>query len=90
MIIFPYPILRGDTKIACEFAKNCHFLTSKKIYGGYLGKKLVQQFCMSDFQHCARFMIAREFGEEAIPFGLMPDNVEKAKAMLEEKLQVVG
>lgn len=44
---------------------------------------LKQQFCRNDWASCARCRVFREFGAEAVPPDMFPDDIERAEMILE-------
>jgi hypothetical protein len=48
-----------------------------------LSEVLKQQFCRGDWTSCARCMIFKELGREAIPPDLFPDEIERAREILD-------
>lgn len=66
----------------CECLENCPFFHDRMRNMPTMSQLLKQQFCRGDWESCARCMIVRELGREAVPADLFPDETERARKIL--------
>ena len=70
-------------------ADNCKYLNYCPVYQGKLADKegmkkiFKRRYCEGDYSNCARYQIASTIGESHVPEGLLPNQNEKAKEVLE-------
>lgn len=68
----------------CECLKGCPFFNDRMSNMPSLANVYKKQFCLSDFNACARHMIFLALGKEKVPLDLFPNEVEKAKKIISE------
>ena len=66
----------------CECLEKCPFFNDKMANMPAMADLYKKNYCMGDSTHCARFMVFKAKGRDAVPADLFPNNVEKANALL--------
>ncbi|MBN2738293.1 MAG: hypothetical protein JXR70_15015 [Spirochaetales bacterium] len=68
----------------CERLENCPFYLEKMADMPAMASVYKNQFCLKDFSQCARLMVLKQKGPEAVPLDLFPNQIERAKEILQE------
>ena len=50
-------------------------------------KKVKEKYCNTNYSACARYMVLKSVGADFVPNDLLPDEVERAKEIIEEALE---
>ena len=66
----------------CECLTRCPFFNDKMANMPTIATFYKERLCKDEFSGCARFMVFKAKGREAVPADLFPDNVDRAKALL--------
>ena len=64
---------------ACVCLEKCPFFNDKMANMPAMADLYKKNYCNGDSTHCARFMIFKVKGKDAVPADLFPNNVEKAQ-----------
>jgi len=67
----------------CECLETCPFFHDRMKNMPTFAGLLKAQFCHDDWTSCARCMIVRELGREAVPLDLFPDQTDRAHSILD-------
>lgn len=66
----------------CELVNQCKFFHDKLPNMPDYADLLKELYCLDDFGECARFMVYKEFGMEAVPPDLYPNEIFKARVVI--------
>jgi hypothetical protein len=66
----------------CECLPRCLFFNDKMAPMPALTDSYKKNYCHRDFASCARYMIFKARGREAVPGDLFPSQTDRAKALL--------
>lgn len=68
----------------CECLTRCPFFNGK-VAGMFPStvEMMKQRLCRGDPSECARYMVFKRLGREAVPADLLPNQAERARALLE-------
>ena len=66
----------------CECLTTCIFFNDKMADMPSMANIIKQRYCRGSSTHCARHMIFRNLGKEAVPADLYPSQVERAEELL--------
>jgi hypothetical protein len=74
----------GDSPVSeCEMLPTCAFFEGKMAeLMPHVVRMLKRQYCLGDKTKCARHLVARELGEEAIPIDLAPNMADEARQII--------
>jgi hypothetical protein len=70
---------------ACECLPRCPFFNDKMANMPTIANFYKERLCNGEFETCARYVVFRAKGREAVPADLFPDQTARAKALLEAK-----
>lgn len=68
----------------CECLPQCPFFNDKMQNMPALSNLLKKEYCNGDSTDCARHMIFKKLGKEAVPSNLYPNNQDQARKILAE------
>jgi hypothetical protein len=66
----------------CELLAGCLFFNDKMKGTEGLGGLYKQGFCLGDNSKCARYMVCKKLGRDAVPADLWPNMYKRANEML--------
>lgn len=66
----------------CQFVAKCIFFNDKMANMPSTAEMLKKKYCRSDFEHCARFMVATRLGRDKVPSDLTPSQMDRANVLL--------
>lgn len=66
----------------CELLKGCIFFNDKMKNMPGTANILKAQYCQSDNNKCARYMVFQALGRENVPRDLFPQQVDRAKQII--------
>jgi len=66
----------------CECLGGCPFFNDKMPDTRGLGSMYKKNYCLSDYERCARYMIFKKLGKPAVPGDLYPNMQERAQKIL--------
>ena len=69
----------------CECLARCPFFNDKMANMPAMSDLYKTRYCHGEFDGCARFMIFKERGREAVPADLFPNQADRARALLAVK-----
>ena len=69
--------------MTCELLEKCPFYNDKMPVDSALGRLYKSNYCESNKNSCARYMVAIGVGREFVDISLYPNMSEKAKAIIE-------
>ena len=67
----------------CELTEKCVFFNGHMAGMPSTADMLKNLYCLQDFDKCARYMIVKELGREKVPADLFPNQIEKARSILQ-------
>lgn len=67
----------------CECLPKCPFFNDKMKNMSSTADLMKQRYCLSNNSTCARFMIFKAVGREKVPANLFPNQIDKAKRIIE-------
>jgi hypothetical protein len=70
----------------CERLAGCPFFNDKMADMPTMANIYKQKYCHDDFEKCARYMVARVKGKEAVPADLFPNQFSRADKILSAKV----
>jgi len=68
----------------CVCLEGCPFFNDKMANMPSMAEILKQRYCRNDWQDCARHKVFEEFGRDAVPGDLFPNEVERSEQILAE------
>ncbi len=69
----------------CRYLPGCIFFNGRMNNMPSTGSLYRRRYCKSDWAQCARFMVCEELGTGAAPDDLFPNDVERAKRVLDKQ-----
>lgn len=63
----------------CELLQGCAFFNDRMSHVAGPSELFKDLYCRRDSSNCARYMIAKKLGMEAVPLDLAPNYVEMAR-----------
>lgn len=69
----------------CELLAGCLFFNDKMKVNKTIGSIYKKHYCLKDNTTCARYMVFKKLGKEAIPTNLLPNMVDQANEILSKK-----
>lgn len=66
----------------CRYTATCALFTGEHAPQPHLAKRYRTRYCIGEWQECARYAVAHEAGEAAVPPGLLPNQHERAYQIL--------
>lgn len=66
----------------CECLPDCAFFNDRMKNMPSMSEVLKQEYCRHDWSTCARCLIVKELGREAVPADLFPDEMQRALEIL--------
>lgn len=66
----------------CEFVARCTFFEDRMSKMPGMAEMLRTRYCAGEFKDCARHQLTKEFGLEAVPSDLFPNQTEVAEQIL--------
>ena len=66
----------------CECLPKCPFFNDKMSSKPATAELMKKQYCRDDFESCARYMVFKKLGREAVPADLFPSQQERARKIL--------
>ena len=66
----------------CECINLCPFFNDKLPNSPGVASLLKNQYCKDDFKNCARYMIFKSKGKEAVPSDMFPNMQAQAKVII--------
>ena len=66
----------------CECLATCPFFNDQMISMPAMAELQKNRYCLGDWGACARHMVFAEFGREAVPTDLFPNERERAERIL--------
>lgn len=68
----------------CGFVSRCTFFEDRMSKMPGMAEMLRTRYCVGDFTECARHRLTEEFGLEAVPSDLFPNQNEVAEQILQQ------
>lgn len=72
----------------CICLPKCIFFNDKMTDMPVTAARLKQHYCLGNNKECARFMVFSTLGREHVPGDLFPQNMERAKGLIEAGVKV--
>ena len=69
----------------CECLQRCPFFNDAMAKMPTIASFFKEKLCKGDFDQCARYMVFKAKGREAVPVDLFPDQVVRARELLAAK-----
>lgn len=66
----------------CECLPGCPFFNDKLTNMPAVSDMLKQQYCLDDFESCARYRVFKAKGKAAVPGDLYPNDVTRVQNLL--------
>lgn len=66
----------------CELLPKCVFYNDNMSDMPTTSESMKKQYCTGDNTSCARFMVFKALGREAVPANLFPNNTDKAEEII--------
>ncbi len=66
----------------CQRLPKCIFFNDQMANMPAVSTLYKQRFCKSEFENCARFMVAAKLGPEKVPPDLFPNQFDRAQLIL--------
>lgn len=67
----------------CQHLEDCPFFTGRMAQMPRTSDLLKTRYCLHDFASCARFLVSDAVGHSRVPDNLFPNQLDKARDMLE-------
>jgi hypothetical protein len=67
----------------CERLESCPFFNDRMASMPSIASIYKKQYCLGEPARCARLIVLKAKGADAVPIDLFPNQTEKAKALLE-------
>lgn len=74
--------MRGVPVMECECLTTCPFFHNRMRNMPTTAQLLRRQYCLGDWEACARCMIVRAIGRDAVPDDLYPDQTRRASELI--------
>lgn len=71
----------------CERLSACPVVNDSKNGSAAHAEKIKEKYCNKDYEKCARYMVLKSIGGDFIPNDLLPEEVERAKEIIDEGLE---
>lgn len=68
----------------CQCLPTCIFFNDRMADMPAMASSMKRRYCQGDNSQCARFMVFSALGKEKVPNDLFPNNVVKAKLILNQ------
>ncbi len=72
----------------CECIKKCPFFNDKMKGMGTIKEMMKKKYCLGDNTNCARYMVFRNLGSEAVPPDLPPNKQDRARQIISSSAKV--
>ena len=69
----------------CECLAACPFFNDKMADMPSMAGTYKNKYCRGDFLSCARYMVCKALGKEAVPKDLFPNQLSRAQKLIEGK-----
>lgn len=69
--------------VECECLAECPFFHDRMKHMPSTAEVLKHQFCLGAWESCARCTVYRELGREGVPPDLFPDEMDRARELLD-------
>lgn len=69
----------------CECLERCIFFNDKMATRPATAGVYKRRFCHEENTHCARYIVFKNLGKEAVPNDLYPNEFQRAEKLLENK-----
>jgi hypothetical protein len=66
----------------CECLAGCIFFNDKMAHMPTMANMYKRNYCRGDSSTCARYMVFKALGREAVPVDLFPNMADRAKTIL--------
>ena len=66
----------------CELMTVCIFFNDKMASKPGTATLLKNKYCEGDFKNCARYMVCKKLGREAVPSDMFPNQSDRALQLL--------
>lgn len=77
---------KEDIMAECECLPGCGFYHDKMPIESGIGNLYKKNYCLGDNSECARHMVFKKLGREAVPANLYPNQLDKAKKIIENSM----
>ena len=67
---------------SCELIETCVFFTEYTPVMKSVAEGLKKMYCLNDNSECARFIVYKALGREAVPLSLFPNEVARANLLI--------
>ena len=67
---------------ACEMIAKCIFFNDKMANMPAMAAMMKKKYCQGDNARCARYVVCKAKGREAVPGDLTPAQMERAQAII--------
>lgn len=67
---------------ACEMIAKCIFFNDKMANMPAMASMMKKKYCQGDNTRCARYVVCKAKGREAVPGDLTPAQMERAQAII--------
>ncbi len=68
----------------CECLQGCPFFNDRMNEKPATANLMKKNYCLGDFNSCARHIIFQKLGKEAVPANLYPSQIEIAQKLLNQ------
>jgi len=68
--------------VQCVCLEQCLFFNDRMRNMPTTAGVLKHQYCLGEWMECARYVVFKEFGREAVPPDLFPDETERVSGVL--------
>ena len=69
----------------CECLPQCPFFNDKMADKPAIAGLMKKQYCLDKFENCARYMVFKALGREAVPANMFPNQKDRAVELLNSK-----
>jgi len=69
----------------CEMMNNCPFFNDRMKNMPALSNIYKKNYCLGDFEKCARFLVRQKLGKEKVPGDLFPNQSQRALELIGEQ-----
>ncbi|MCM0755038.1 hypothetical protein M7784_07230 [Desulfovibrio aminophilus] len=66
----------------CEMLERCIFFNDKMASMPTMADMMKKKYCRGDNSKCARYMVCKKLGREAVPPDLTPSQTDRAEGLL--------
>ncbi len=67
----------------CECLTGCIFFNNKMSNMPSMAAMYKKTYCRGDASHCARYLVFKALGKQAVPIDLFPNMTDRARALIE-------